>query len=89
MTRVDAGCANPDLLCCAFSDDAGRQTLIALNRALVPLKLHVEWPGVALSQSEQAGPYQPNLPVSTESPLLVAPGAIVTLTTLPAPGNSH
>lgn len=89
MTRAEATSPDQDLLVCAFADEAGHKTLVALNRSLTPLKVAVDWPGADFTRVEAAGPYQPNTALPSGLPVTVAPGSIVTLTTWPATANDQ
>ena len=48
MTRLHAASSNGDLLTSAFSDDAGRQTIVMLNRATRQAVVRINWPGANL-----------------------------------------
>jgi O-glycosyl hydrolase len=83
MVRVEARSSNPDLLVTAFSGANGARTLVVLNRSLEAQKVRVNWEGKPFLYLETADPYAQN-EVSSPPPsgeLLVAPGAIVTLST--------
>jgi hypothetical protein len=88
MTRVKAASSNPNLLATAFSGAAGQRTLILLNRSGVAQRVAVAWPGVKFRYLETASPLQENSvepsprPAGASLEVLVAPGAIVTLTTV-------
>jgi hypothetical protein len=86
MTRVDSTSSSPNLLVTAFAGDAGRHTLIALNRSTVRQRVSVNWPGAAFRYQETASPQLENA-VEAAPPakgnvweVIVEPGAIVTLT---------
>ncbi|MGN6554909.1 MAG: hypothetical protein ACTHLW_14475 [Verrucomicrobiota bacterium] len=81
MMRVEATCAEPDLLVSAFADGRRKGTLVALNRSTHPIRLKVNWPGVGFSYGEVCGPYAPNQEVSAKE-LTIAPGDFLTLSNL-------
>ncbi|ARN56267.1 hypothetical protein [Sedimentisphaera salicampi] len=85
MIRVDAVSDQDDLLVTAFKDDNDLATLVALNRSAKPMKLNIHWPGMRWTEVEFASPYAPNLirPMAEKQPIVVAPGAIVTVTNVP------
>ncbi|MGB7763372.1 MAG: hypothetical protein WBL61_26290 [Bryobacteraceae bacterium] len=82
MQRVKVACSNSEVLATAFSGAHGEQTLIMLNRSGVAQKVDVKWPGTKFRYLETASPQQENAvaPAGASSQVLVAPGAIVTLT---------
>ena len=57
----------------------------ALNRATCPLALELGWLNASFTEVETVDPYHPNVaqPYDPAKPLLIAPGAIVTLTSVP------
>jgi hypothetical protein len=83
MKRVKAASSNPDVLATAFSGAGGERTLILLNRSAVAQKVDVKWPGARFRHLETASPQQENSvepsPAGASLEVLVAPGAIVTL----------
>jgi len=70
------------VLATAFSGAGGERTLILLNRSAVAQKVDVKWRGAKFRYLETASPQQENSvePGGASSQVLVAPGAIVTLT---------
>lgn len=86
MSRVKAASSNLHLLATAFIGKAGEKTLILLNRSTVSQKVEVKWSGVKFRYLETAGPQHENqvesspVPADANLQVLVAPGAIVTLT---------
>jgi len=82
MKRAKAASSNPDVLATAFSGAAGEKTVILLNRSSVAQKVEVKWPAARFRYLETASPQQENAvaPAGASSQVLVAPGAIVTLT---------
>jgi hypothetical protein len=86
MKRVKAASSNPHLLATAFGGAGGERTLILLNRSPVAQKVDVKWPGARFRYLETASPQQENSaepvprPAGTSLQVLVAPGAITTLT---------
>jgi hypothetical protein len=86
MIRVDAGTSEP-LLATAYEGSAGARTLILLNRSTSPVRTVIDWPGARFTVLERVSPDLENAasPVSP-GPVLIAPGEIVTLSTVgPAP----
>ncbi len=84
MIRVDAQASHPDLLATAFvGNDNGARTLVLLNRALVPLRVRIDWDGKPFRFLEWTSPYEENteLPGPTNAELVVPPGAVATLST--------
>jgi len=83
MQRVKAASSNPDLLATAFIGAGSERTLILLNRSAVAQKVDVKWPGAKFRYLETASPQQENSvepsPAGASLEVLVAPGAIVTL----------
>lgn len=86
MKRVKAASSNAHVLVTAFSGAGGERTLILLNRSVVVQKVEVKWRGARFRYLETASPQQENSvepspwPAGASLELLVAPGAIVTLT---------
>ena len=86
MKRVKAASSNAHVLATAFSGPGGEKTLILLNRSAVAQKVGVKWRGSRFRYLETASPQQENSVEATSQPagasleVLVAPGAIVTLT---------
>jgi hypothetical protein len=82
MTRVKSVSSNPHLLATAFHGAGGETTLILLNRSSVAQKVAVKWRGAAFRYLETASPQRQNSvePAGATTEVLVAPGAIVTLT---------
>jgi hypothetical protein len=86
MKRVKATSSNADVLATAFHGAGGERTLILLNRSTAPQRVAVKWSGAAFRYLETASPRQENSvepfppPAETGREVLVAPGAIVTLT---------
>jgi hypothetical protein len=83
MKRVKAASSNPDVLATAFSGAAGEKTVILLNRSSVAQKVDVKWRAAKFRYLETASPQQENSvepsPAGASLGVLVAPGAIVTL----------
>ena len=81
MKRVKAMTSSPHLLATAFSGAGGERTLILLNRFTSAQKVEVKWPGARFRYLETASPQQENSVevFSRMGEVLVAPGAIVTL----------
>jgi hypothetical protein len=79
MRRVKAASSNAHVLATAFSGANGQRTLILLNRSSVAHKVLVKWPGAAFQYLEVASPQEENSVASIPREILVAPGAIVTL----------
>jgi len=81
MKRVEADTSNADLLTAAF-EDAGKSTLIVMNRSTEPQRLDVQWIGHKWSEIEHTGIYSEN-ETSTLLPaeIIVQPGEIITLST--------
>jgi hypothetical protein len=86
MKRVKAASSNPHVLATAFSGAGGERTLILLNRSQIAQKIGVKWPGARFRYLETASPQQENSvepgprPAGASLQVLVAPGAIATLT---------
>ena len=85
MERVKAASSNAHLLATAFRGAGGERTLILLNRSAVAQKVTVRWQGAAFRYLETASPRQENSvepsppPAGGSLEVVVAPGAIVTL----------
>ena len=81
MVRVDANSNNKDLLVTAFKGADGKATLIAVNRAIYPAKLHLNWADVNFKECERVNPYFENKveKFSADSVILQG-GEIITLT---------
>jgi len=89
MVRVDAETDLDDLLVSAFSGKQA-QTLVILNRAARPRRVHIQWFGVQFLEIELADPYNentvrdaPSLGAGGLTEVTVQPGAIMTLTNAP------
>ncbi|MGP8245685.1 MAG: glycoside hydrolase family 30 beta sandwich domain-containing protein [Bryobacteraceae bacterium] len=86
MQRVKVASSNADVLATAFRGADGESTLILLNRSVAAQKVEVKWKGASLRYLETASPRQENAiepsprPAGASLEVLVAPGAIVTLT---------
>jgi hypothetical protein len=86
MKRVKASSSNVHVLATAFTGAEGAKTLILLNRSGVAQKIEVKWRGAEFRYLETASAQQENsveaMPRTGRGGLevLVAPGAIVTLT---------
>ena len=82
MKRVKAASSNPHVLATAFSGAGGERTLILLNRSTTTQKVEVKWQGAKFRYLETTSPQQENSvePGPRTAEVLVAPGAIVTLT---------
>jgi O-glycosyl hydrolase len=83
MVRVEARASNPDLLAAAFQRENGARTLVLLNRSLEPQRVRIHWTGQSFRFLEWAGPYAENTvsPAPSSPELVIAPGAIATLST--------
>ncbi len=83
MTRLAVRSANPDVLATAFT--AGQDaTVVVMNRSLSPQQITLDWAGAPhWKQLERTSTYLANEsePLQAASPLVIAPGEIVTLTT--------
>jgi len=85
MRRVKAVSSNPHLLATAFRGANGGQTLVLLNRSTMEQRVEVEWRGASFRYLETASPREENAVEMTAGrsggvvEVLVAPGAIVTL----------
>ena len=82
MQRAKAASSNPHLLATAFRGAAGERTLILLNRSTAVQKVAVKWPGAEFRYLETSSPQEENSvkAAGASAEVLVAPGAIVTLT---------
>ena len=80
MERVKAASSNPDVLASAFRGASGESTLILLNRSTAPQKVQLKWRGAEFRYLETSSPREENSVAPAGSEVLVAPGAIVTLT---------
>ncbi len=86
MERVRVASSNPDLLATAFRSPAGESTLILLNRSTALQRIAVKWRGAEFRYLETSSPMEENSVTASPRPaaggleILVAPGAIVTLT---------
>jgi O-glycosyl hydrolase len=98
MHRVEVKSSNPDLLATAFAGHQGLATLVILNRSSKAQRTRISWPSAKFSYLEAVDPYQENTvsenPASrqgspgdsgqdSQAELLVAPGSIVTLSSVP------
>jgi len=84
MVRVDAASDNPDLLATAYVSGAGQKSAILINRATVPQRVRLDWPGATFTAMEVASPYQTNAVVEPVPRLVtIQPGEIVTLSSVP------
>lgn len=83
MHRVETEASNPDLLTVAFTDGQ-RSTLIVLNRSTQAQHLHTVWPGVRWVERETTSFYSENTVAPSAPEVTVAPGEIVTLSTVAA-----
>jgi hypothetical protein len=81
MRRVDAASATPDLLTAAFTDGSQR-SMIVLNRSTAPQRLHVDWSGARWTTLERTSYYAENMAAAVLEEIVVAPGEIVTLSTM-------
>ena len=93
MVRVEAKVDVHDLLVSAFAGEEGTGTVVVLNRSPRPRRVRIIWPGVKFTEIELADPYHQNAvreapatPADGATELIVAPGAVVTLTSA-APGQ--
>jgi hypothetical protein len=70
-----------------FLFNAGRvySALVVLNRSTKSYRVRKAWPGEKFSHRELTDPYQPNAikPAPENDYLLIEPGAIITLTSVP------
>jgi O-glycosyl hydrolase len=88
MVRVDATSSNPDVLVTAYVDAHGAKTLVALNRSMQPQTLDVSGDGIwsgGRVQLERVSLYDENIVSDAPAKVVVAPGEIVTLSTVPQP----
>jgi hypothetical protein len=98
MHCVEVKSSNPDLLATAFAGHQGLATLVILNRSSKAQRTRISWPSAKFSYLEAVDPYQENTvsenPASrqgspgdsgqdSQAELLVAPGSIVTLSSVP------
>jgi hypothetical protein len=81
MQRVKVASSNANVLATAFRGAGGERTLILLNRSVAAQKVELKWPGASFKYRETASPQQENAvePAGVGLEVLVAPGAIVTL----------
>ena len=82
MERIDAGVNNPDLLASAYRGPKGEATVVVLNRGNAPQRLSVQWSGVQWREMERTSPYLENVVSAVPAQIVVAPGEIVTLSTI-------
>lgn len=82
MQRVDAQVTNPNLLATAWRGPEGEATVVILNRGTHPEKLAVNWSGVRWQEMETTTPYLANVVSTIPSQLVIAPGEILTLSTI-------
>jgi hypothetical protein len=83
MTRISLQSSNSDILATAFSKGSSA-TLVMMNRSIHPQEISLKWPSTPRWRTiERTSTYLANHPEPLQpgSPLLVAPGEIVTLTT--------
>jgi O-glycosyl hydrolase len=85
MVRVEANSSNSDLLVSAFEGKGDARTVILANRGTSPQTITMNWPGTKWRETERASQYLENTPETVSSSLVIQPGEIVTLSTLPAP----
>jgi len=85
MVRVEASSSNPDLLVTAYMDRTGGKTLVALNRSMQPQTLDLHWAGAGAMQVERVSFYEENTVSAAAGKVVVQPGEIVTLSTVPQP----
>jgi len=90
MVRVETETSARDLLTSAFTDETGAATVVLLNRSASPQRVRVEGAAIPFSHVEVVDPYQENRVSAAPPPgsdgatdVLVAPGVIVTLSTVP------
>jgi O-glycosyl hydrolase len=98
MHRVEVKSSNPDLLVTAFAGHQGLATLVILNRSSKAQRTRISWPRCKLSFLEVVDPYHENAVSENPAPsrgsagdrgldsqaeLLIAPGSIVTLSSVP------
>jgi O-glycosyl hydrolase len=82
MSRVDAVSVDPDLLVSAYRGKDG-STAILINRSTAPRRVRIDWPGIRFATAEIASPYRENAVTAAAGAVVVQPGEIVTLTTVP------
>jgi hypothetical protein len=85
MQRVDVKTGNKDLLVSAYNGAGNQATVVMINRSQSPIKPQINWDGVKFDTLEITDPYNQNtvVPLKDIEELVVAPGAIVTLTSVP------
>jgi hypothetical protein len=90
MARVEAKADTNDLMVSAFAGEDNTATVIVLNRSIRPFQLCIIWPGVQFRQMEIIDPYHQNNVQAVPVPrtdgtieLIIDPGAIITLTSVP------
>ena len=86
MTRIETRSDHPHLLASAYRDDAGKSTVVLLNRSTEPLSVSVNWPGARFNTVERVSQSQPNSVESAANfnpAIHIEPGSIATLTDLP------
>jgi hypothetical protein len=90
MVRVEAKADADDLLVSAFAANGRIGTVVILNRSTKLRQVRIRWPDVTFTEMELVDPYYENdiqkvPPTSANgsTELIVAPGAIVTLTNVP------
>ena len=86
MTRVEARSDHSHLLASAYRDDAGKSTVVLLNRSTEPLSVSVNWPGARFNTVERVSQSEPNSvepAAKPDSVIRIDPGSIVTLTDAP------
>lgn len=86
MQRVGATASDGDLLVTAFRGAYGEATLVVLNRSTTRQRLGLHWPGVQWRQLERTSLYLQNADSAVPSQLTIAPGEILTLSTLVVQG---
>jgi O-glycosyl hydrolase len=90
MVRVEAKTDANDLLISAFAGDSSTGTVVLLNRSTKPRRVLIRWPDVTFTEVELVDPYYendvrkaPSTIADGSMELIVAPGAIITLTNVP------
>jgi O-glycosyl hydrolase len=89
MVRLEAESSNLDLMVTAYAGSNGARTLIALNRSLKTQRMTITWPAANFRFAELTDPYRQNVLVENPVPqngnldIIVQPGSIVTLSTVP------
>ena len=90
MVRVEASTQTEDLLATAFVGEGGQRTVVLLNRSTLPRRVTIEGVEGGFTHMELVDPYHENevteLGEAAGGPpaeLVVEPGALVTLTTVP------